>query len=161
MRGKVVSRSLRVTVTVALMGRLGSGQQATPMGRRAQLSGGLSWPLHEDARQEGEREVAATRVHFSAFRVFNQLRILRVGFPWFGNRVGFQPIKQIRVGSGINIKVRVGLLSGLTRSGQPIQLIIFCFFLKKKKKGGLTRAQYSSPPDIKLTKSPFGFCQIR
>jgi len=66
-----------------------------------------------------EKRAAAARVLFSAFRVFNPLRILRVGFPWFGNRVGFQPIKQVQVELDINIKVRVVLLSGLTRSGQP------------------------------------------
>jgi hypothetical protein len=49
MRREVASCDLPMTVMAALMGRLGSEQPATPMGRRGLLSGGLSWPPHEDA----------------------------------------------------------------------------------------------------------------
>jgi hypothetical protein len=49
MRGEAAVRDLPVTVT----GRLDSEQPATPMGRRGLLSGGLSWPPHEDAWAKG------------------------------------------------------------------------------------------------------------
>jgi hypothetical protein len=55
MRGEAASCGLPVTVMGALTSRLGSGQSATPMGLRGLLSGGLPWPLHEDAWQEGEK----------------------------------------------------------------------------------------------------------
>jgi len=42
-----------VTATAAITSRLVSGQLATPVGRYGLLSGGLSWPSHEDAWAKG------------------------------------------------------------------------------------------------------------
>jgi hypothetical protein len=72
-----------------------------------------------EALEQRWLEGVAARVPF--FRVFNLSGTLWVGL--LSDRVGFRPIKVFWVGYvfglGINFKVRVGLLSGPTHSGQP------------------------------------------